>query len=448
MADWSVYGKIARRYEGSGTLTFVATAALDCEFEIVQVSTGQIYALCEVSASIDLAHYVLDRMAPDVQGHLSDGRQVSLEDPGIIEFSISSLSSVQLLTLRCRSATITSQALPPTPTLLRFRLVNLELAAPTEISIPEGNRIAIRPIGEYETIVKRLKASKGIDVTCELLIKTESIGETESILKVVDDVCLLLTLARGCQITWLFYDAETDHGTTLNSYHHSAITKGYSALTLIPTLPPGDTKTFLEGTYPALLGEEKRWGLSKAIKTYADAKNEQDYLQLRGLKLAVVLEHIRGQYLKQTNKTHILDHGTFTKAVESLVNGIRWFLPAVFPSATSEQLGKMADHARGMNYYPFRRAIKEMCQDLGLDISSKDRNRFVKLRNSLVHEVDFLPGGATPFQQYGFLLSFVGRVLLAILRYEGYYYDWAIESAGWTGSNDPKRVRLDLTTRK
>jgi hypothetical protein len=65
----------------------------------------------------------------------------------------------------------------------------------------------------------------------------------------------------------------------------------------------------------------------------------------------------------------------------------------------------------------------------------------VKVRNSLVHEATFWKGKGAPsqFEQYVFLVTVIGRVLLATLRYQGEYFDWCGASDG----NGPRKAILD-----
>lgn len=96
--------------------------------------------------------------------------------------------------------------------------------------------------------------------------------------------------------------------------------------------------------------------------------------------MVIIMEHLKGCYLRQRGKTHILKPKTFDGVKDSLVNVVRWTLPALFPEARDGQLDMMANHAQAFNWYPFRRAIKDLCASTGLDFSSKEHGCFAVAR--------------------------------------------------------------------
>jgi len=446
--DLELYGKPLRAYKGSGILHFANGSELGCTFDLVQVSDGGLYALCS-STELDLEAGLQGNMMTKLEGKAEDGRKLVLQHPMLLHGSVgqSDGSVFTHLTIYGEQATVGDPTLPrKTASHVKFGLTNLAFHAGVAFAL-DGINIAIRPTNTYRDVMRELRARPGVDVTCEVIAEAQSIGDCENIITVVNDLCTLLTLARGCRVDWLYYDVSSPEDDLLVSYHRSAITKPFGNLGLIPTRPPGDTIDFINQTYPNLRAQEQHWELRKAIDAYTDAKLANDYLEFRGLKLAVTVEHLKGRYLSQNNKVHILQPALFDEVTESLINTVRCWLLSVFPEVETDKLDMMANHTRGLNWYPFRRAISDLCNSLGLTINSRDRGQFCNTRNELVHRMAYDPGHGAAWDQYTFMMTFVGKLLLAILGYEGYYYD-RTKPPGWIGEDTEMRVKLELEPEK
>jgi hypothetical protein len=230
------------------------------------------------------------------------------------------------------------------------------------------------------------------------------------------------------------------------SFHRNAVTNPYGTLQLIAMTPAQDILDFIGKAYPALKLSERKWELCRAIDAYTDAKTEVDFLEFRALKMAVVIEHLKGKYLGQQNKHYLMNPSKFQQYEQSIIKLVQWVLRTIFPKIENEKIELMASHARGFYWYPFRRALAELCKSIGLEIKSAERNRFVEIRNELVHRMAFHSKQGSEWEQYAFMMSFVGKVLLATLGYDGYFYDWT-EHSGWIGEDMKMRKKLGLNLR-
>jgi hypothetical protein len=459
MTDLNEYGKLIRIYEGSGILHLKDDSELRCHFELAQVSDGRLYALCH-TAEPD-RHMGLDEDVVKLSGEVHDGKILTFEHLTLMrkEFSFSQEAASSHAIFYGKQAIISEPDLPVGSLRVRFALTNLTLLGTEKYTIQhadggtfgglqlslnlDGFEIAVRPVDSYRDIIRGLKATRGIDVTCEAAVASVLIEQEDTVVRVIEDLCTLLTLARGCRVQWIYYDVMGSDGKVFKSFHRSAITKPFGTLSLIATNPADDTLDFVTKTYSNLHTQERPWELRKAIDAYTDAKLEEDYLEFRGLKMAITVEHLKGRYLSQQGKVHILNCERFDNVVNSLVNVVRWVLPAVFPGVEEEKLDMMANHARGFNWYPFGRALSELCKSLGLQMNSAERRRFKSIRDELVHRAAFHLDLGNRWEQYRFMMTFVGKLLLAILGYDGYYYDWTKEP-GWEGVDLEMRVKLDL----
>ena len=164
---------------------------------------------------------------------------------------------------------------------------------------------------------------------------------------------------------------------------------------------------------------------------------------MRGVKLAVTMEHLKGKYLTHCHSVEILPPKVFGAASAALENMVRWLLKGMFPGQPEDRLSIMALHAQGLNWYPFGRALSELCKAVRLRATSRERRRFIDIRNELVHRAAFHPNCGPMWDQYAFMFTFVGKILLGILGYDGHYLDWTKE-AGWEGEHMKMRVKLDL----
>ncbi|MBN1815673.1 MAG: hypothetical protein JXA14_27815 [Anaerolineae bacterium] len=455
------YGKPLKAYQGSGTLQFTDGEQLCCHFDLGQVASGELYAICQIDEAD--VHKGINQEPLILYGRTEDGRALKFEDIRIVR-NVSNYSqgtSSRHVIFRGKQATVDSSTVPHGPVVFSFLLTNLTLLGTEAYALHnldgstfeglqtswelDNFQIAIRRTRDYEDVIRSLKATHGVDVTCEAMVSADSVQQQDAVLRVVDALCVLLTLARGCRVEWISYDVVAPDGKVLTSFHRGdAITKPFGTLELIAHQPPEDTFDFISKTYPNLDVRGRSWQFREAVNLYTDAKSDQDFFELRGLKMVIIMEHLKGCYLRQHGKTHILKPKTFDGAKSSLVNVVRWTLPALFPEAREDQLDMMANHAQGFNWYPFRRAISDLCASTGLDFRSSERGRFVNIRNELVHRVEYSPEHGDSWAQYCFLMTFVGKVLLAILGYDGHFYDWTTCADAQTKSDMRTKLELDL----
>jgi hypothetical protein len=461
------YGKAIRRYVGSGSLELNGNVPIECRFELVQTSDGRLVALCQRD---DRCLY----LSPEGEkgrlvGQLQDGRELEFDNVIIMRsnahttYDESGETSSSHVVITGNEVTVKANNQSMNSVTVVFALTNLTLLgtdsyivgnpdgsgeAKRQQSLALGQREAvIRPLSDYSEIVRELKASRGTDVTSELLTTAASAHQLDEAIGLADDLCLLLTLARGCRVEWLCYDVVGSADEVLGSYHRSAITKRWGSLQLIATTPPEDTKHFLESAYPKLREVEEPWEFRNAVSVYTDGKTEGDFLESRALKLAVAMEHLVGRYLSQVDKAHILPPEVFKAALPQVRSAVGQLLQESLATAEAGQIEMMANHVQAFNWYPFRRALAEICTEVGLRAGSKERGRFKDIRDELVHRASFHPRYGTPWEQYRLMMTFIGKVLLAILGYDGYYYDWT-KPPGWIGEDTEMRVKLELNHSK
>lgn len=259
-----------------------------------------------------------------------------------------------------------------------------------------GNEIAIKQVEQYDDIVSKLRLWKYPQVTAEVITSVSSSQEISGFKKTVDDLTTLLSLARGTTVNWIAYEVTDDSESLLERYHYSAVVKPFGSHELIPYRDgfKSETKNFLEQSFPRYRRLNQGDWLKHSIEAYVDALSENDYLQLRGLKTVEIMEFLTHYYLEHFK-------GWQPKKIEN----------------TS-----------------FKKCIKLLVDRFSLysnTINNQDIKDFKDRRNNLIHEMAFENSKNSKslslkdrLEIYYFLISFVGKTLLAILDYGGGYVAW------------------------
>ena len=396
------YRRIIKRYEGTGTLEGPGGQGA-CSFEILQLTTGRLLARCELER--DRLIYDWVGKSAELRGETKTGEKVAAH-AGFVRSARPVPKDGGLITelkLRCSTATIGQ---PEGTTALRYGLTNLklegnepcrehfadgrfELGRQSHVRV-EGYDVIIRSLRGSEELLDEIEETRGIGVMAEATV-TASLDDRERVDGLMDKLCLLLSLSVGRGIVWVYRESIDADGHVTEARHISAIAKRWNGLELVPTEA---IEGLVAATYPTFLTAYERWGLRNAIHSYVDALLEGDYLEFRALKMAVVIEYLNRRYCAGR--------------------------------------GKMS----------FREALSGMCSSLGVSLSEEELDLVKNARNKLVHEATFLKEEAAPSvqEQYFFLAMLVGRLLLAIVGYQGDWYDWSRASDG----NGPRRMTLGL----
>jgi hypothetical protein len=253
----------------------------------------------------------------------------------------------------------------------------------------DGCEILVRSVPDSKEILEEVKATRGVGITAEATVATGL--EWERVDELIHQLCSLLSLGLGRGIAWVYREALDSSGGVVAALHGDAITKPWSGHELVPS---GCIETLVGATYPHFRAGYERWGLRNAILGYNDALLEGDYLEFRALKMAVVMEYLMSRY----------------------------------------RPGRRL----------FRETAEGMCAALGVPLGTSELELLREIRNSLVHEATFLKTPAAPsvYEQYLLLATAIGAVLLAVIRYDGDWYDWRGASDG----NGPRRVVFRLAT--
>ena len=115
------------------------------------------------------------------------------------------------------------KAIHPAKTyIIKFSLTNLIIEKEKiELKIG-GQKVFIERINEFDTIRSKLKLTREEEITCKAYIYLDSENSIEAITSLMDNLCVLLTLAQGAKVNWLYYDAFSEVGEIIESFQTRA----------------------------------------------------------------------------------------------------------------------------------------------------------------------------------------------------------------------------------
>jgi hypothetical protein len=287
---------------------------------------------------------------------------------------------------------------------------------------------------EYEESIRRLTTVHGVDITAYLEVQA---ADADVCSDAATDLCYLLSLACGTKVQWISRVGYSTDGTDLHHHHSSRVTKNYCALPVIDPREPRDIEAFLATVIARYLTEKDRWDLSTGLlDAYLDAKAEGDYLELRGVKVAVAMEMLKDAFIAATGqrvyavpKAAFEDiEGDLRAAVRSVLLQREW---------SSSQRATVYANLPALNRLPFHEHVTALCKKLGLILPAGEVKLFVRCRDSLIHRGRFYTETAdeeqrrsvephpTKAKEYFWLVSMLDRLFLRIVGYEGPYIDWS-----------------------
>ncbi len=201
-------------------------------------------------------------------------------------------------------------------------------------------------------------------------------------------------------------------------------------------IEPVHNYDFLEKTYSPYVANRERYALDQGtIDTYLDAKAESDYLQIRGIKLAVAMEVLKDIFLNLSD-TPVAEFVTkpnrFKKVIAQLKDAI---LPVFSNHSLKITAETLSEKLPDINRRTFREILDDIFKQIDLQLTEGDTQRFIQSRNSLVHTGRFKSeekarGSDTEplIDEFCFLMSVLDKVFLRLLEYHGQYIDRRVPS--------------------
>jgi hypothetical protein len=249
----------------------------------------------------------------------------------------------------------------------------------------------------------------------------------------------VLSVAAGTKIQWIYSCEYGPLHQPVRRVHAARVTKRYNPLVAVDANDGNyDFQTFVERAYPAYVEKRIAFRLDEgAIDSYLDAKAAEDYLETRGVKLAIALETLKSILLDQPDigvSRFAMPEPEFDGIRQNIKDALRQTLRA--QGIESEIRDRIYSNLPGLNNTPFEQLIERLCDYLELAVAQDDIRLFVTCRNKLVHEGRFYcraatdnererrPPLASPVLEYMFLVNFLDRIFLKLLGYDGPYIEW------------------------
>lgn len=324
------------------------------------------------------------------------------------------------------------------PSEHRYLLTNLEFDGGAregfELDLPGFTHpLIVEPV---ETDVwSRLRALKHAVPSAVLTIQRDEHSAID-VRKTANAVTYLMSVARGTKVQWIQEELRVPGGPLKYLIHGNRVTKRFTTLAPIDPRRCGPLKDFLEACYTTYEENRDQFLLERGtIDAVLDARVEDDFLESRGVKLAVALEGLKEAVLASLPETerYLVPPAQHDEVVKQVHKGFRSALiNAGVPGPAADS---MSSHGRlgGLNRAPFRKLLQKVADRLDVSISSRDLRLFVSCRDHLVHRGDFYCASATEaeraelpphdsrFEEYVFLLGIIDAFLLRLVGWRGEY---------------------------
>ncbi len=234
----------------------------------------------------------------------------------------------------------------------------------------------------------------------------------------------LVSFARGTRVNWISYKTYTG-GRIAQICYQDRVTKKYANLPVLNQVGDNDLLDFLPPAFEAYIDNEVTWEFEKLIAAIVDSKQEGDYLENRSLKCVAVLEFLNSVFQENSSSGYILNPADFENNIGVLEQKVRVSLTQVFPDISEPDMTRICAKLKSLNRRSFQNSIKSLHRVQGLKPDSNQINKFVTIRNSLVHSLSFSSSmSKTEFEQYRTLIGLNDRLVLSLFSYKGVYYDW------------------------
>ena len=417
-----------------GYLIKLDNTQIPANIHLKQKDCGSIYANCLITDNNPLSPTIKIKK---IKGSL-DCYEIKANCTMVRELNFSSSGEIKC-TIMCKNVIFQKNIPENIKIKYRFKITNFKFIGSQFYKVNEttqqkelkisinGIDFFIRPVSDYKNIINDIEYTRNVAVTAELLVDG-SIENKDEIIYIVNNICSLLSLAKGTKINWISYTIENNNGDVLEKYYSNRVTKSYSVLRLIGYENPSDLKKYLESTYANYINKLNDWKFNIIIEEFIDAAKEDDCLEFRGLKLAIIMEFILGKYKSLKNCEFYISEDEFDKKdIELRIKeAIKYELSGVL---TIKQINSLSIGIKGLNRRTFKESLEKLYEHLKLALSEEEKEKiesFKELRNNLVHRSDFQPfKESNSWDNYRFMLAFVSKIILGLLGYVGNYIDWS-----------------------
>ena len=448
------YGDIIKTYSGKGTITKSDRTKLNCDFNAHQLLSGQVILLIEITDSNYQTNLNIIAFSGIENGGASiTTRGIITEIPYLPNVPNSFDGSWTGAAYYVDEIYVQHQAKNSELRVFKFGLTNLKFIGVNKCSRTRCHHdevqfdlngcipalIRLRRVRDYKNKIEKLKTLKGIDVTAELVAPPLSSDNFQALKQVVTDLCYILSIASGTKVQWVYCIESNPSRRKVATMHYSRITKPFSSLAPINLDRIGVIKDFVEQVYPIYVQRRSIFELEKGtIDAYLDAKIETDYIEMRGVKIAVAIEALKQVFLNMPdsrNDEWILSQSIFDNVIADIQREIFRVLEEHKIKKKKAKAIASVGKVGGLNRQPFGHILSKLCNFINMDLGS-DTMLLVACRNSLVHKGRFYAKSADPDEatriaplkdakhEFYFLINAMDRIYLKLVGFSGTYINW------------------------
>lgn len=441
-------------YQGDGEVILINNERYKCSFELYQEKDSRIILLCKFFDynSISSLIFTRDFKVKQFKGKTKNNfecytEKIILGDfiniPDSEECVIFYLNEIEIIT------TIESHKNAFCFEITNFclnKFDNFELSLPNSYQGKNQKlNFLFRPLDNYEEINRNLRINRNVEVTSEIVyLNTDNLLLIEQIIKIIDDICHLLSIAQGTKIQWINYKFYKN--SHVHEKYLSRVTRAYTPFFIIgPNIY--SIKNFMETVYSTFIERKEIYHLKWIINAFLDSKSEDGYLGTRGLRAVVVMEMLKLDFLKiESIEEDIFQAKVFKKIRENIKKEIKRTLDCDIKNDVNlldEKKGMLFSKLSELNRKSFGEILGKFLENINFDVEKEKANIkcFIKSRNSLVHRGRFIYDTRnkstckykSSFEEFTFIINFIDKVILKLIGYSGLYHNLyrTIQSSGW-----------------
>ena len=399
-----MYGEFHSVYRGVGKLN-----GRDCEFEIGQKPSGDIYLCCHSQELLPESNGNLELIGTADEGSVHvEGKVIRTTvrenfdyyycNAGKFEMDVGKLDWGRTHTVKFA--------------ITNFMFVGNEKEeystggwrrTDLKLQLDDVN-ISFQKVEMYDSIIKSLERNKNTEITCELAIEVDNHAQ-EEILEIVDNICSLLTIARGTKINWISYKLLDSDSELICHHCEPRITVPYTSMALVKSLGiPKCTIDFLTQCYSTYKEWNSQYHFNDIGNFLVDI-HSRGFLETRCLLLFSVVE-------------------VLTRSLSDSKEPLKRLRDFVDMHNVSVEKCRQKKCGRGCGTCsPNCKECKTRCE-LNCEIG-----KFIQDRNEFVHRMRFPNDKIT--EGYYRNLRFLHRMILSSLNFGGELYDWSKGGPVW-----------------
>ena len=321
--------------------------------------------------------------------------------------------------LRARRKGVTESGYFKARFLVSNLIWHLGHSVPNHITFEaDGLKVTVTPVNDYLETAASVKAIRGIAPTAKVLIESPD-HRRRSLEEYVDFMNVLIStfrLTTGNRVDWYFGEAlAVPSARVVERIHKDAVTGPFSkTISFSANIPRlgGLINAFFSDAHKPIKQED----LKKLIDYFVNCCDETSYLEARGLLASTLADLIVLTHAEAMDCQNVMEEEDFnTQILPALKAAIRCI---ELPKLSNQLRERALQELRGAYRHPFRKRLELLVKETNLSLSSKDRDRVVKIRNELVHKGKFLSENRNDwYGEYSFMiwLDFV-----ALCRLSGY----------------------------